>query len=484
MDNTREQDQPLLPPDVTKALDDIPGGETNLLPRDAWQADLEITFPLWEGSSPEPGKTETVLLMWDNREVARKPLLTPINENELFAHIPMADLTEGSHELFYKVVFSSGNENTSEPPIPVTIDKTPPALAGSKDPLVFPSDLVGNRVTARYLEDHGNKLPVTVPDYDQPKPGDTIFLYWETSPVGSLLASEKTLTQADMSLDLAFDGDMIVNRGDGARYATYEVQDRAGNLSVLSRAVELTVDAQPIPLLMPSVERSVPAGGGTGTLDPLLVTAGAVVVVPGEIDPQPTDVVTVYWSGFVPSASHETSTPSEAGGFKYAIPASAIPGNIGTGRQVEVYYTVTKAGGKVETSAKYLLTILSIPEEKFPKLICKEGIGSGSPVTLKLSSVPDGAHFSITPWMYINAGQKMHMWAEGVKSAGGDLYFDVFVERPLTSGEASVGVSEVLVRAFLNQLKLNEQFWVDFEVSFDEGESYLAFRRENVLLVV
>ena len=482
MDNTRKQDLPLLAPLVTKALDDIPGGDTNLLPKDALQADLEVTFPLWDGSSPLPGGTDTVLLMWDNKEVVRKSFSTPIDVSELFAHIPMAELTEGSHGLFYTVIFSSGNENSSAPPITVTVDKTPPVLAGSKDPLIFPPDLIGNRVTARYLEDHGNKLPATVPTYDLPKPGDTIFLYWETSPVGSLLASQKTLTQADMSLDVVFDGDMIVERGDGARYATYEVQDRAGNLSVLSRAQTLTVDAQPVPLLMPSVEKSLPAGGGTGTLDPLLVTDGAVVVVPKEIDLQPTDVVTVYWSGFVASATHETSTPIEAGGLKFAIPSTAIPGNIGTDRQVEVYYTVTRTGGKVETSEKYSLTILPIADGRFPKLKCDQAIGTGLP-TLSLSSVPAGADFSITPWVYVKAGQKMHMWAEGVDKSGVDLDFDIFVERPLTPGEESGGVSAVLVRSFLEQLKVNEQFWVDIEVSFDEGESYLNFRRENVLLV-
>lgn len=484
MNSEINQEALLLDPDVPDALDDIPGGEVNLLPKSALQSDLKVTFPLWEGSSPVPGWTDTVVLMWDNREAARKAFPTPIDVTDLFAHVPMAELTEGSHKLFYKVIFSSGNENTSTPPITVTIDKTAPVLAGTKDPLIFPPDLVGNKVTARYLEDHGNKLPATVPTYDQPKPGDTLFLYWETSPVGSLLASEKTLTQTDMSLDVEFDGDMIVNRGDGSRYATYEVQDRAGNLSVLSRAAELDVDAQPIPLTLPSVERSVPSGGGAGTLDPLLVTAGAVVIVPEEIEPQPTDIVTVYWTGVVPSASYQTATPIVAGELKYAIPASAIPGNIGKDKVVEVYYTVTRAGGQVETSDPYRLTVLVIPDDRFPRLECKQATGT-NPATLRLSAVPGGADFSISPWVFIKAGQKMHMWAEGVnKNTGGDLYFDVFVDRQVTAAEETVGVSALLPRSFLDQLKLDEMFWVDLEVSFDEGASYLAFRQQNVLLVV
>ncbi|AHG43537.1 hypothetical protein N018_09695 [Pseudomonas syringae CC1557] len=483
MDSEINQGALLLDPKVSYALDDIPGGEINLLPKSALQFDLEVTFPLWGGSNPVPGSTETVVLMWDDSEVDQRVLSTPIDVKELFAHVPVSKLTEGSHKLLYKVIFPNGNENTSTPSFTVTIDKSPPMLAGSKDPLAFPSDLIGNRVTARYLEAHGNKVPATVPTYDQPKPGDTLFLYWETSPTGSSLAGEKTLTEADMSLDVEFDGDMIVDSGDGVRYASYEVQDRAENISVLSRTVSLTVDAQPVPLVSPSVERSVPAGGGTGTLDPLSVTSGAFVVVPKEIDLQPTEVLTVYWTGFVLSASHETSTPVIKGEYRYAIPASAIPGNIGTDRPVQVYYTVTRAQGKVETSAIYLLTIQPIADTRFPKLVCKQTTGI-NPVRLKLSSVPSGADFSITPWVYIKAGQLMKMWAEGVDKNGGDLYFDVFAKRPLTPGEEGSGVSAVLARSFLEQLKVNEQFWVDIEVSFDEGKSYLDFRRENVLLLV
>ncbi|MCF5674294.1 hypothetical protein GIV48_26555, partial [Pseudomonas syringae] len=62
MDSEINQDAPLLDPDVPDALDDIPGGEINLLPKSALQSDLTVTFPLWRGSNPAPGFTETVVL--------------------------------------------------------------------------------------------------------------------------------------------------------------------------------------------------------------------------------------------------------------------------------------------------------------------------------------------------------------------------------------------------------------------------------------
>ncbi|MBX8492237.1 hypothetical protein K5D56_20975 [Pseudomonas cichorii] len=474
---------PLPIPTVPEALPNIPGGEDNLLPREAWQKDLKITFPLWGASDPRPGLTERVDLKWDGRKVAEKSFSTPITDpDSLFAHIPVAELSEGVHRLFYEVYLADGNYNYSDA-IDINIDKTPPILAGNKDPLVFLPDLIGNKVTARYLETHGNMLPATVPDYITRRPGDVISWYWEQVPVGSLLAGDKTLSQDDMSLQIEIDGDFIVASGDGERYATYEVQDRAGNLSVLSRAVMLTVDAQPVPLLMPSVKSSVPSGGGKGTLDPLLVTEGAVVVVPAEIDLQPTDLVTVYWGGAAPDASHETTVPTEPGGREYLIPARAVPGNIGSGREVEVYYTVKPQSGNTQTSATYFLTILAISEFRFPKPQCDQA--SGTPATLRLSAVPGGADFSITPWAFMAVGQKMHMWAEGVdKNTGADLYFDLFKDRQVTAGEVTSGVYALLARSFLEQLKLNAVFWVDIEVSFDGGLSYLGFRRQDLTLVV
>ncbi|MFJ4143764.1 hypothetical protein [Pseudomonas sp. NPDC089734] len=480
--DARDLMAPLAPPGVPRALPDIPGGETNLLPLDALHSDLKVTFPLWVGSEPIPGRSEKVALNWDGEEVTVKAFMTPITDPDiLFADIPLAELSEGVHVLFYKVTLSTGNHNSSDP-VTVSIDKTPPTLAGNKDPLIFPPDLIGNRVTARYLEDHGNKLPATVPEYFVRKPGDTVSWYWEQAPVGSLLAGQKTLSQGDMSLDIEIDGDVIINGGDGQRYATYEVQDRAGNLSVLSRAAALTVDAQPIPLLAPSVKRSLPSGGGKGTLDPLLVTDGAVVVVPAEIDLQPGDLVTVYWTGVVPGASHVTTTPIQAGGFEYAIPASAIPGNIGAGREVEVYYTVTPTSGRVKTSETYRLNILPIPDTRFPKLQCLQA--SGTPETLRLSAVPGGADFFIIPWVFMAAGQKVHMWAEGVdKNTGGDLYLDLFTDREVTPTEVTTQFNALLARSFLERLKLDIEFWTYIEVSFDGGLSYLKFRRLELTLV-
>lgn len=474
----------LSPPVVPETLPDIPGGETNLLPLAALQRDLKVTFPLWGGSDPAPGRNERVVLNWDGREVAVKTFTTPITDPDtLFAEIPLAELIEGTHQLFYKVTLSTGNTNDSDP-VTLTIDRTPATLAGNKDPLAFLPDLIGNRVTARYLEEHNNTLPATVPTYSPHRPGDTISWYWEQAPVGSLLAGEKTLSLVDMSLDIAIDGDVIVAGGDGQRYATYEVQDRAGNLSVLSRAALLSVDAQPIPLLMPSVRKSLPAGGGKGTLDPMLVTDGAVVVIPSEIDLQPSDLLTVYWTGITPEASHVTTTPIAAGGLEYGIPAIAVPGNIGSGREVEVYYTLTHQGGKVEESGKYLLTILPIPDARFPQPQCEQA--SGTPETLRLSAVPaGGADFFTRAWVFMAEKQKMNMRAEGVdKNTGGDLYFDMFKAREVTSSEiVAERVNAVLVRSFLEQLKLNAVFSVYIEVSFDGGLSYRVFRRLELTLV-
>lgn len=481
---TRERSLANLdPPEVLLALPDIPGGEENLLPLTALSQDLKVIFVQWPITGPTPDEPERLRLYWDDVDVAGREWTSGIRPDDLFVILPRRYLAdEGPHRLMYIVTLGNNNPAPSGE-ITITIDKTPPVLAGTRDPLGFPIDLIGNTVTARYLEDHGNKLSASVPLYDTPKPGDRINFYWEVGAAdGLLLAGYKELTQSDMSLDIEFDGDMIVSGGDGERWASYEVLDRAGNISFLSRGVKLTVDAQPVPLTPPSVERSVPTRDLTGELDPLLVTGGAVVVVPSEIDPQPGDTITVYWDGVVPSASHETSTPITAGGFRFAIPASKIPGNIGRNKVVVVYYTLTKQGSTdAQPSGKYLLTILPIPENRFPKPQCLQA--SGTPATLRLSSVPNGANFRLDPWVFIAAGQKMHMWIEGVnKTDGSDLFLDVFTERQVTEAETTTRVEMLLPRSYLEQLRVNSVFWADIEVSFDGGVSFIGFARQDLTL--
>lgn len=86
----------LDPPAVPEALPDIPGGETNLLPRQVWQRDLKVTFPLWGASSPLPG-TEWVTLKWNGNNIAEKAFTTPIEHPDiLFAYLPAVELREAS----------------------------------------------------------------------------------------------------------------------------------------------------------------------------------------------------------------------------------------------------------------------------------------------------------------------------------------------------------------------------------------------------
>lgn len=474
--------EPVLNAPEVPALPDIPGGEINLLPVAVLKHDLKVTFDLWPITDPKPGYPEHLILFWNGTEVARRQWDAPIDSDDLFVMLPKHHLTEGRHVLMYRVILANVNPADSCETL-VTIDKTAPVLEeGALSRLIFPG-LTGP-VTAQYLENNGNTLPAMVPLYETPQPGDVINFYWETAPYLEKLAGFKELTSADMSLDIAFDGDYIVACGDGQWFATYEVKDRAGNVSASSRWVELTAAVKPVPLLAPSVEKTEPLGSSSGELQPLLVTGGAVVEVPSNIDIQPGDTLLVYWDGVVPSASYQTSTPIGPAGpdrFRFDIPAGKIPGNIGRNRVVEVHYSVTRTNGKIDTSETYLLTILAIPQNRLPKLQCENASGTA---TLRLSAVPNGARFYIAPWVFIAAGQTMHVWIEGVKKSDGtDLYLDLFTDRQVTQAETEGRVDMLLPRSYLDQLKVNAVFWADIKVSFDGGQSFLGFERQNLMLV-
>ncbi|MFS2161305.1 hypothetical protein ACCD10_28755 [Pseudomonas sp. Pseusp122] len=243
-----DDDSALLPPpEINALLPDIPDGEHNLLPRSAWLAPLPVNIPMWQNSNPSPASPEELWVYWGNDEIEHKVLTQPVTPGDRTITVSQIKLSEGSHELRYGVRTSNGEYADSEL-LTITVDKTPPFLV-NEGPLGFPPTVVNGGVTEQYLKDNNDEVLAEVPDYLLPKPGDVLTWYWSTSPTGSDIAGSKTLVLADIGqpIKLSFAGQLIRDSGDGARYGFYRVEDRSGNDSPRSLAVQLQVSAQPIP---------------------------------------------------------------------------------------------------------------------------------------------------------------------------------------------------------------------------------------------
>lgn len=453
----------ILPAAIVDAvLPDIPGGEENLLPISALDDDLKVTLPRWAGSNPEAGRPETVSLLWNGEVVAEKTWTAPIPDSDLFILLPHEHLTEGVHELGYEVKLWSGNVEGSEP-LTLTIDTTKPqGLVRLK----FDNQVEIAGITRQYLESKDYQVPATVPDYGF-KPGDRLVAYWEKLPDGDDEVLEVDLTE---SLELIFDGEVIESLGNGTRYVTYRVMDRAGNLSDLSavRVIEVKIEA---PGLRPMPHIVQASQGNPAILDPKNATSGVTARVPEQSDDISRTEVTVYWKGYGDLGSFQTATPTQPGGLDFRIPATAIPANFK--RDLEVYYSVAfldYPDNEPEISEVYALRVTMID---FQPIKCDQSING----VVKLSSVPaSGAGLTLPAWQYKPLAEGMLVNLSVIAFDHQDLEFteNLLVEQPVPANAQPV--TATLAKAILQRVKIATSFTLRAEVSFDNGDSYHAFR--------
>lgn len=267
----------LLPAPTTDPapLVDIAGGETNLLHRTAWSDPsnpLKVTFDSWENSAPTETDPEYIRIYLDGIQIGEKKWSAPIGPNDLFVPIGADKLPSGEHSLTYVVTIWSCTHQGSDP-FTITVDKDAPLLNTISQPQFPASSLPPNQITAAYLADPANedKVLATVPIYNAIKVGDVITWYWENSPTGQTIAGSWTLGLDDLSkpLRVSFSGDVLRSSGNGGRFASYRVRDRAGNESPLSSNVALDVSIRPpIRRGFPKVSEATSFPDGTGQLNP------------------------------------------------------------------------------------------------------------------------------------------------------------------------------------------------------------------------
>lgn len=459
---------PTVPaPTAPDVLPDIPGGEVNLIPRAAASAPLRLEFPSWFNSNPSPGLPEQVALHWDGVLVATKVWHASIAPDDHFILAPLSSLTDGLHDVFYELTIYTGVVTPSDP-MSLTIDKTAPVLAGV-DGLIFHSEVIANGVTASYLAAHDDKVIADVPGYDDPSPGDTLTWFWDKTPAERNEAGFKTLALTDIGkpLTATFTGDTIRDSGDGARHAYYEVRDRAGNLSPLSRAVTLQASATPVPrnLPWPAVD-SATGSGERITLAPERAASGSTVIVPDDADVWPGEILWVQWAESGQLGYYRTSTPDPAGTRRYAIPKEYVAPQIG--KQLPVSY---EAKGPVSTvgSAVRQLQVLQLDSSRLPLIRIQGHTGT----QLSLAGIPaDGVPLHLETWTLMATTQRVTIKVSGVATTGQPVETVVTDRHPVTDAELIGGVTATVARPFMASLRLNTAFSITVFVSFDQGVTW------------
>ena len=481
----QEQNTRVRPKPFTLAmLDDIEGGQEGLLPRSTQGIPLKVEFAPWTNTDPTPEFPESVELFWNGRSVDIKRWTAPIASHDYYINVPPSWLTHGCHKVEYILTLGTSQTEPSEVRI-LTVDTEPPLLNSSSQ-LIFPSEVLPpNKLTAHYLEQHEDQLKADIPGYTTPRPWDRITWFWGSSPGDLNQGDIIELDDKNYSepLVLTVPGQLIRDRGDGLRYVTYQVHDRAGNASVYSVAVELDVAATPIPRVLPwpSVEKA--AGEGEQqTLDPLQAINGVIVQVPENAVIYPGEQVWVQWGEPGTLGATRVEQPISSGSRRYQVDMNYVAAHIG--RTLSVAYGVIDPKEQEHNSVSRKLQVQTIPSNRLKAVQCN-GLSGGN---LSYRTVEDkGARLTLEKWPLMTTDHWVMITMTGVNSSGLDSPFEAVKKRAVTEQETFAGIgfgTEVKVpKAFLNTLQRNRPLTGKVYVSFDGGKTWPPLPAPNFPLL-
>jgi hypothetical protein len=252
----------LTAPRPQGVLDDIAGGETNLLPAALLDSDLQVKFDAWPNSDPSETSPETLQLYWDGALVKTKVYTEALTESNRVIDVPKDSWKDkdGGHIMMYIVDAPISGESESHPTT-VTIDSTAPALA-VPDAFILPDSIPMKNgvptITKAFLDSFGEAgVPFTVPHWPRPKPKDKVLCHLEWSetpssnPIDTLTVEYETIGNPVLLRLTATVLDQ--NQGEG-RYLSYRLADRAGNISGYSTLTKLNIDLSVAARNLPAVK--------------------------------------------------------------------------------------------------------------------------------------------------------------------------------------------------------------------------------------
>ena len=183
------------------------------------------------------------------------------------------------------------NEELYSDPISFIVDLVPPGYRTLTltEPDIDPS-IVASGLTDTILTVLGDKVDADIGVYGRETPGDVIWLYVdnERSLVSTPVAPGNNITSVEYPREL------IARAGDGPRRAfRYQAQDRAGNVSPLSRPVYIDVQLAPI---IPNLRKpTVPIFTANGIITDADARVPVLVEIPGNAAIADGDTIVVTW---------------------------------------------------------------------------------------------------------------------------------------------------------------------------------------------
>jgi len=477
MSRVSDDEKLLDPVEVPELLEDIPGGENNLLPVSATRRALSVAVPMWPFTDPRPGGPEVLTLYWDDVQVDQASWEVPVPPQGLMRSVPQDKLTDGAHVLRYRVMDRDKNVSYSEV-LQVLIDLQAPVLGEGQGMLTVledPEEIERDGLTERYLRNHDQRLRTQVPAYTTPKAGDTVIYYWDTEPYAEMDAGEHDLAFEDTTepVYIDFPSALVLERGDGERYVYYAIRDRAGNISLFPKPLKLIVSAglRTLPLL--SIEQTT---GEPENLHLALndLTPPLLVKVPDEAVVYPDETLRVEWGQLGDPGYFSTSTEYQGRSREFEIPMDKVLAQGATTLQVN--YVVS--GDKRHD---YPSPVVDLAIGSLNRGLPGVQLAGVSNRIFKLSDASERNVVTLGSWKFMAEGQWVDIWVTGVLRSGVDAEPHQVLKNYVVSADdvasRKIGARNdaVVLKTFLSTLLLNNPFTVHVNVSFNEGHSWVKY---------
>jgi len=304
----------VFPPSALAPAPAPPALADNLLLASVSNDDLTLTFVVNDNLNPR----DVAILVIDGVEVGDAVAIGDTAPGANFNIVLKAsDRVEGAHRIGYRILYFPGAGEDDGPSIPFRVDLTPagrPFLAElTVDQAIRDEGLTAERLLgpagAQYMES-------LVASYSNPELGDIIQGFINNKPAPN---SFTVVTDPDFTKDveLRFTREDIEAAGDGTLGFGYQITDRAGNVSDMSRVLTLSVllEGELDDLLPPEV----PANADDGIISELDARGPAEVIIPGNMRLMPGDTVMVDWGGI-----RFTEVAIPVGGVTIQAPYAAL----------------------------------------------------------------------------------------------------------------------------------------------------------------
>lgn len=334
---------PLELPQIPAAIDN------GLIPIEHLDSPLGVNFPVWAAALP--GHTYELVL-----DGVNIPPQKPITESHkpgdiLSVEVPVALLTEGTHQVAYRVYSPNADYENFSGTTTIQIDQTAPG-APQLAPIIFP-DAIQNTLTSSELEDLGNTLPGKIAGYTGMAAGDEIHTYWGAAegPMTVVDADDMGLNRVMVDFTRPF-----LELADGQSSAvTYTVTDRAGNVSMVSDP--LMIELQ-LSVLTPLPDPVILEANGQ-ILDPANASNGATLVIGAAANLREGEIVTAQWKDPKSNESQEKLISAADAGKAFSVVFSNSVVVANDGQNAVVTYSVRRASGTVQESVRLGLKIMS-----------------------------------------------------------------------------------------------------------------------------